>query len=385
MSPTTIFKARRPMSTSVVKADSRVGTPSFYQSRLALSRDWLIASIAPSGGSRAYFAPLLGWSKAYPETSGYIIPTLLAIAERNSDVTAKATAMQIADWLVAIQSPEGYWRSGLYPYSPDARPSVFNTAQILIGLTSLSGVDGENGDIRRDAARRAAHWLASGVDAHGVWRTGHYRDHQPAYYSYVVWPMIEFSELFGSEPVREAAVRALRNLRSMRRPNGTFDAWGFELGRPAFTHTIAYTIQGLLECARITRDASLIGLVDDAIEKLRRAAELNNGKLPGAYDSDWRPDRSFECLTGSAQTAICLLLRHKLDPDLRYVNAAAKLVDRLCELQSQGPGRSLSGALAGSRPLWGPYMQLRYPNWAVKFHADALMALLDTLESEGDD
>jgi hypothetical protein len=39
--------------------------------------------------------------------------------------------------------------------------------------------------------------------------------------------------------------------------------------------------------------------------------------------------------------------------------------------------------VAGSSPITGRYMTLRYPNWAAKFHADALAALTDRLAREG--
>ena len=65
------------------------------------------------------------------------------------------------------------------------------------------------------------------------------------------------------------------------------------------------------------------------------------------------------------------------------VNAACKLVDLVCSRQwLHSPIGGLRGAVAGSSPPWGGYMALRYPNWAAKFHADALVALEDRLRRE---
>jgi hypothetical protein len=76
-----------------------------------------------------------------------------------------------------------------------------------------------------------------------------------------------------------------------------------------------------------------------------------------------------------------LLLWEERAPDPRMVGAAARLVDRVCRSQRlRHPLRGLRGAVAGSSPPWGRYMTLRWPNWAAKFHADALQKLAARLE-----
>lgn len=352
-----------------------------YRDHMILSRDWLLRSLNGDGGSRAHFSPLKGWSRAYPETSGYIATTLLDLEEWIGDGRSAAAAVRIGRWLLSIQAPEGYWKSGLYPYNATAIPSVFNTGQVLNGLTSL--VRRGHDEFAAPAARAAA-WLAGGVGPDGAWAAGHYRAHQPDYYTFVTWPMLDHAQLSENAPLRAAARRAITRILGNQQPNGAFAYWSFDPEKPAFTHTIAYTLQGLIESARFLPEdeAAIMAAVGPALERLRRQAELANGRLPGRYDADWKADKSFECLTGSAQLAICLLLVHRRQPDLRLVNAAAKLADRLCALQSEGPPQALRGAVAGSKPLWGPYMRFRYPNWAVKFHADALMLLCESLNAE---
>jgi hypothetical protein len=352
-----------------------------YRERLTLCRDWLIASALPAGGSAAHYSPLLGWSSAYPETTGYIIPTLLNLAAYLGDDSARETAVAFGRWLLRIQNEDGSWRGGLYPYSKSAAPSVFNTGQILAGLVALARAE-PNAHCWQIAARKAARWLADGVDAKGVWHAGHYRGHQPTYYTFVTWPMLDYASTFNDLYAEATAKRALLASLQDRQANGTFRYWGFDKDTPAFTHTIAYTIQGFLESGRILKDDQFADGIEEALERLRRSAELRNGRLPGAFAADWTADTSFECVTGSAQLAICLLLRHRLDPDLRLINGASKLADRVCELQLTGPGKGRRGAVPGSQPLRGKYLRFRYPNWAVKFHADALLKLTEALEAE---
>jgi hypothetical protein len=37
----------------------------------------------------------------------------------------------------------------------------------------------------------------------------------------------------------------------------------------------------------------------------------------------------------------------------------------------------------GSQPIWGEYLRYRYPNWAAKFHLDALLLLVRGVDAHG--
>lgn len=118
-----------------------------------------------------------------------------------------------------------------------------------------------------------------------------------------------------------------------------------------------------------------------ALDTLLRRSELRGGALPGAFDDEWRPTGSYVCLTGNVQIARCLLIQESFAPDLRLVNAAARLVDFVCKHQRlELFFGGLSGAVPGSMPIWGSYMRFRYPNWSAKFLCDAIMALTDRLK-----
>ncbi len=364
--------------------ESRSPSLGRYQTHLTATLDWLLRSIdAGGGGSAAYFAPLRGWSAPYPETSGYIVPTLLEAATSLKHERAHAAALRVGEWLLALQQPQGWWPGGLHRQGQPGVASVFNTAQIVDGMSALAT---STGQARwHDAALAAARWLAEGVDGQGQWSEGNYRSGvNPSYYAQVAWPMLMAWKLGAGDTVREAAVRVLHRVAAQRLPNGVIRGWEFDPGRPAFTHTMAYTLRGLLESAWLLDDWASFGVPCElAIEKLARKAEFTGGRLPGAYHEDWRAVDWYTCLTGNAQIALCLLRMDAHQPDLRLVNAAAKLVDRVCAAQGLQSGDGVRGAVAGSQPLWGRYMTMRYPNWAAKYHADALMMLTARLQSEG--
>jgi len=159
---------------------------------------------------------------------------------------------------------------------------------------------------------------------------------------------------------------------------------GLRRGGPAFTHTIAYTLRGFLESALLLDDWSTYGEPTvEALERLVKLSERYAGRLPGTFDDAWTSNSSYTCLTGNVQVALCLLVWEARNTDLRLVSAAAKLVDATCAAQRiTSPLASIRGAVGGSAPLWGRYMVMQYPNWAAKYHCDALLALMRRVETE---
>jgi len=368
-----------------IPAESAVPSISRYNDHLDASIEWLHRSIrAKDSGSSAYYGLWGTWSRPYPETTGYIISTLLEYARHRGDSGPVQTADSLGTWLLAIQHEDGYWHGGLHP--PRSRaPSVFNTAQILLGLTSLYHETGQEKWLV--AASKGASWIASGIEDGAGWPSGNYVDgFTPTYYTRVVWPLLEVWAITGDAYLRERSESVLDFLLSRRNENGTFQGWGFKPSGYAFTHTVAYTLRGFLECARLLDDWKYTGApCEAALEKLYRKAELTQGRIPGQISEDWGYDDSFSCLTGNVQLAICLLVWKDRESDPRLVNAACKLVDYVCSRQKLHhvlSGRR--GAVAGSTPVRGSYMRFRYPNWAAKFHADALIRTIRSVRQLSD-
>ena len=66
------------------------------------------AQAAVPGGVSARYDLARGWQPAYPETSGYIIGTLLHHADVTGRPGGVARARAIGDWLLGIQDPTGF-------------------------------------------------------------------------------------------------------------------------------------------------------------------------------------------------------------------------------------------------------------------------------------
>ena len=64
------------------------------------------------GGVSGYYTFASGWSAAYPETTGYVITTLLEASRRLKKDEWATRARQMIEWEITVQLPDGSWQSG---------------------------------------------------------------------------------------------------------------------------------------------------------------------------------------------------------------------------------------------------------------------------------
>jgi hypothetical protein len=326
-------------------------------------------SRSQDGGAARHFSLIDGWSASYPETTGYIVPTLLACARRFGDDTLRQRARRMLDWLVSIQFPEGGFQGGVIGDTPVV-PVTFNTGQILIGLAA--GV-GEFGDPYREPMRRAADWLAHTQDADGCWRrhpTPFAQPGEKTYETHVAWGLLEAARV---EPRPDWTAAALRNVRwalGHQRDNGWFDRCCLEDERAPLTHTLGYALRGVLEAFRYTQDATLLRAGRRTADGLLTALH-RDGFLPGRLGPDWRGRVRWACLTGTAQLAYCWLMLYQdtgADPYREAAFAANRYLRRTLAVDGL-PG--VRGGVRGSFPIDGDYGPYQYLNWACKFFIDS--------------
>ncbi|WP_128476572.1 prenyltransferase/squalene oxidase repeat-containing protein [Halorussus pelagicus] len=346
-------------------------TPRTDSEHLRLTMEWLYRTqdVTDCGGSTAGYNLVFGWSGPYPETTGYVVPTLYDYGEATDAMEARNRANRMASWLTTLQLDSGGFPAGVDP-GPDPEPSVFNTGQIILGLVRAYHETGE--ERYREAARRASEWLVNVQHENGYWDRYDYRDEIHAYCSRVAWALLEVHDVTGASAFRDAAVDHLSWVVSQQRSNGWFDHCGFSPDETPFLHTIAYTIRGLLEGGALLDDEAFVSAARIAAEKLR-TIQRQRGPLTGAYDSDWS-GASYYCLTGNAQMAVVWSRLSELWGDDAYASAATEAVRFLKTKHRMDGPDEVRGGMKGSHPVWGPYMRLRYPNWAAKFFADALLA-----------
>jgi hypothetical protein len=350
-----------------------------YGPHIRAAADWLAESERPSGGSAAYFTPFGGWSRAYPETTGCLIGTLLNL-EAMRVRPMEAYAVRCGEWLLSIQNGDGSWNRGLHPPRGRGRGSVFNTGQILKGMMALWRWTGESRWLA--AAVRGCRWLVDGLSPDGLWGGNDYRGSgTPSYYTEVIWMMLDVALVTGGRAQADLALQGLERILARRGAGGSFRKWGFGGADQAYCHTIAYTLRGIQESGRLMRREGLEDAATEGIRTLAAAARASDGYLPGAFDQQWAATRGFVCLTGNAQAALCILRLEERRPDPALLEAATLLMGVVCRTQSLDALRpGVRGAIAGSFPLAGSYMRFRYPNWAAIYTIEALLALIRRTE-----
>ena len=344
------------------------------QEHLQAAMDWLCAAqdATGSGGVSAFYDFARGgWVPAYPETTGYIIPTLLDYASFTADDRYRSRAMRMADWLLTVQHEDGSFPIGpLWPHWK-RRPVVFDTGQILHGLVRTYEETANPAYLA--AARRAGDWLAMVQDADGSWRRFVYRDVVNCYSSRVAWALLRLNQVSPDERYRQAGYRNLVWCRNQQQPDGWFANAAFDADGDPVTHTIAYTIRGLLEGGLLLADESLIASARRAADVLKQR-QAEDGFLRGTFGPGWRSKVSWSCLTGDVQMAGIWLRLFELTQDRSYVEAAAAANAFVKATQVRETGlHGIDGGIAGSYPIQGDYQSFQLVNWAAKFFVDSLL------------
>ena len=327
-------------------------------------------SASNDGGVARDFSLQKGWATSYPETTGYIIPTMIAMAHRTGDASLHERARRMLDWCVAIQFAEGGFQGGKIDATPRV-PVTFNTGQILIGLAAGAA---EYGNARYvDAMHRAAAWLRDTQDADGCWRkysTPFAKQGEKAYETHVSWGLFEAERLAPGHGYGAAGLRQVEWALSKQQANGWFASNCLNAPENPLTHTIGYVLRGVLEGHLLSGRADLLQAAVRTANGLLGAIGAG-GYMAGRLNSNFGPAATYACLTGSVQIAHCFFLLYRITGDARYLGAGQKLtafVRRTVRLDGDD-GRT--GGIKGSYPVNGQYGRWEYLNWAAKFCIDA--------------
>jgi uncharacterized protein YyaL (SSP411 family) len=340
---------------------------------LAKAAGWLItARKANHDGGMGSYHLINKWSSSYPETTGYIIPTLINYGKKFDKQEAIDSAMMAADFLLKIQREGGGWQGGRIG---EKKPEiVFNTGQIIRGMIAAY----EHSAVQRylDAAIKAGHWLSEIQHKEGYWQTHALMEKARVYDTFVDAPLLHLYVITGEDKFRETAVHNLDwVIREKMHENGWFEDCDNTVKRndKPILHTIAYTLDGLIDCSLILKDDQYLKAAVKGADKLRDIF-LSTGFLNGRYDRNWT-GREYMLCTGSAQMAIVWLKLYGVSHDKAYLQAARRMINLLIFVQSRGfkETEDSLGAIPGSFPVWGRYEPFAFPNWATKFFCDAIM------------
>jgi hypothetical protein len=347
---------------------------------IAACTAWLCAaqdnSASKDGGVARDFSLQKGWSTSYPETTGYIIPTMIALARRNKDPLLHARARRMLDWCVAIQFKDGGFQGGKIDASPKV-PVTFNTGQILIGLAAGAAEYQDAGYL--DAMHRAAAWLRDSLDADGCWRkypTPFAKPGEKAYETHVSWGLFEAERVAPGHGYGDAGLRQVDWAISKQLPNGWFGSNCLTDPERPLTHTIGYVLRGVLEGHLLSGRADLLQAAVTTGISLVEAIGAD-GHLAGRLDRNFRAGGDFVCLTGSVQIAHCLFLLYRLTGQQAFLAAGRRLTAYVRRSVRFEGDAGMVGGIKGSFPVDGEYGQWQYLNWAAKFCIDANLLELE--------
>jgi malonyl-CoA O-methyltransferase len=279
---------------------------------------WVRANEAPYGGIRVHSKH----AHAYPEVTGYLVPTLLRYGDRT-------LAVRLLRWLQHIQRADGS-----YPDPDRGVPHIFDTGQILRGL--LAGV--ELVPAVRDSARRAADYLCSQMVDGGNGGFGIRYDYDPTIpetvHLYVLPALVQAADVLQNQEFKDAAGRCLNY----------YCAHKDFLNINHLTHFLAYELEALIDLGRAD-------LAIPVLDQLR-AEQAADGSVRGQGGAQW------VCSPGLAQLAICW-----------YKTGQWQAADKaMAWLEAnQRP----SGGFRGSYGPGAAYLVDAELSWAAKFYLDA--------------
>lgn len=338
---------------------------------------WLVGSIAHHGGkgSGTYYFNY-GWTSPYPETTGYIVETLIRYAnlvDAPWAKEAKEAAEQAGQWLLDIQHEDGGWPGG---YVHQKRPSVvFNSGQILRGTLALYDQSGK--EEYKEASLRCIEWILQQLDSKGRFSKNDFMGEIRVYGTYVMAPVLDWSKHFPEHAPswKVAAKSHAQWVMTQQNDGGWFancDNTTYKNDRPII-HTIAYTVDGLWNIGQHLQDEDI---EQAAMLPARVLATefLSRGILNGRYNENWQGSEAF-IPTGGAQLAILWESMYEATGEQIWKAAFLQMNSLLVAVADRGARESSDslGAITGSFPMWGRYETFGLPNWATKYFLDTLL------------
>jgi hypothetical protein len=341
------------------------------------------------GVSRAYSASALsaagykGWEPSYPETTGYIIPTMYALGRSLNRPDINQRAQDMANWEIGVQMDNGAVMGSVVTARPS--PAVFNTGQVIFGWLSAHEETGDGKFL--EAAVRAGNYLLSIQGADGTWRqvdSDFALKGATIYNTRVAWALILLGQRTDTSDFIAAGRRFIDYALSRQKPNGWFSDNCLNNPQQPLLHTIVYAVRGILEAGIILKDDRYLTAALKTLDALT-GCQRTDGGIPGRLDAGWLSSCRWDCVTGDAQLAIAWIRACTATGTTRYHDAASNVVGFIKRTQNLSHSNlGIRGGVKGSYPFNGEYGQYEMLNWAAKFFCDALMLLNDDkLRSNG--
>jgi hypothetical protein len=325
------------------------------------------------GGVARHFSIKKGWATSYPETTGYIVTTMLDGRYDPNAADSRRRGIAMLDWLVSIQFPEGGFRGGIIGQEPVV-PVTFNTGQILIGLASGA----ELNPSYKEAMHKAARWLVETQDADGCWRrfaTPFAKKDEKTYETHVSLGLFGAHNVDPMRGYQAAGLKQVDWALTNQAANGWLDKCCLDDPADPYTHTLGYALRGIVGAYESSGQQKYLDAAVKTADALL-AQQQPDGKLFGRFDKNWKPTVGWVCLTGLSQISESWLMLSRMANRPDYLAAGRKANAFVRRSIAPTGHDGIRGGVKGSLPVSGHYGKWQYLNWAAKFTIDANRAEL---------
>lgn len=360
--------------------------------------DWILNAQRAcdcGGGIPAAYRLYKGFANPYPETSGYIITSLLASYDYFQDESYKTAASNIADWLISRQLDNGAMRCNIeHPTRiwdenkssvDDSKTFLFDCGAILEGLTNIWKEIPE--DRYRLSALLLADYMISNQGDDGLWKKDLFFPYFGSHQTRTMWALINAGKTFNKSEYTESALKCLNKLKANVKPNAYIANCHFvhaENRDFGFTHSIAYAIEGFFKAGIMLELHEFSKIAADVAHELQRIAETRQEMFFSHYNPDWKPISNYQCVTGNIQIAMMWLEIAKYTGDDTLASTAMIFVDlvRSTMIDIETKIKGVRGAIQGSFPIYGKYLPYAFLSWGAKFFIDASLLELEAIKSK---
>lgn len=347
---------------------------------------WLANAAAQWNGGYSARYNLLNrnYQGPYPETTGYLIPTLLDVVGAGENGKMYERATSAAAWLRRRQRDDGAIRcnidtGGEHETETD-KIILFDCGAILQGFSALA--EKQDTDCR-EAATRLADFMCSCQCPDGTWDRYLYFADFGTHNALVAYSLIDAARTLGNPAFGKAGRMCLSTLRSRILPSGFIQ--GCEFGRDPttmFLHAYAYTLEGYVKAAIVDDDDELLQTAVLALDRMCEAMDQTD-LLPAAYlDDSLSPASDYTVTTGLAQLADQLFKVGRVAKREDFFPPARKIMRLLRQLMIVDAGDAAAvGGIPASYPIDGGYGPYTINNWTMKYFVDASLEELSFLNS----
>ena len=311
---------------------------------------------------------------SFPETTGYIIPTLLEYSKLKNIDSIYEISLEMGEWIVDITRDDGGLGEAYGFYRP--YPRIFTTAQAIMGLLSLYQKNKDKKFIK--CAIKMGEFLIKNLNSDGSWNAEYtFLKTTTTYKSRVSWILMLLYETTYEEKFKQASIRSLEYIIQLKTNLYWPVSCTFEQNNNALTHLLGYHLVAIVNFAyyeKLSNNKLSEELKDHCnffYNKLNDLLFIEN-ELKAQINNKFQNTSSYTCLTGNAQImyfAILFEKYNKLSDNL----LSQKLYNTIYNKQIKNNLDIINGAISGSYPIDGDYMSYMLPSWANKFFIDSLL------------